>query len=411
MTEAVLFRTLQGAFGAALVPLSQSVLLTINAPERQGSAMALWGMAVMAGPILGPVLGGWLTEDYSWRYVFYINLPVGIIAFAVMRIFLTESPRNNAEKLDGFGFATLSIAIAAMQVVLDKGEEKDWFGSPEIVLVAIVAASAFYLFLVHIFTADRPFVRPALFRDRNFVAGTLLSFTVGLTYYASLALQPPYLQQLMNYPVVTAGLVMGPRGIGTMFAMFAVGRLVGRVDTRLLLGVGLALTAYGFYAMTGWTPDVSEWTVVVVGFFQGIGLGFLFVPLSVVSLSTLPPQHRTEGAGFYNLARNVGSSAGISVVSSLLTSLTQFNHAEIAQHVTAVNRILDNATMTQFWDPATASGRAALDAVIMRQAQIIAYIDDYKLLMLATLAVIPLLLVFTRARPGTGESSHHVVEL
>jgi MFS transporter, DHA2 family, multidrug resistance protein len=409
LTEVVLFRMLQGAFGAALVPLSQSVLLSINPPERQGSAMALWGMAVMAGPILGPVLGGWLTENYSWRYVFYINLPVGIAAFLMMRMFLSETPRNGAEKLDWFGFATLSIGIAAMQVVLDQGEEKDWFGSPEITVLAIVAAAAFYLFLVHIFTADHPFVRPALFRNRNFAAGTLVVFTVGLTYYASLALQPPYLQQLMNYPVVTAGLVLGPRGIGTLAAMLVVGRLTSRLDTRILLGIGLAVTAWSFDAMTGWTPDVAEATVAFVGIVQGIGLGFLFVPLSVTSLATLAPQYRTEGAGLYNLARNVGSSVGISVVNALLTTLTQVNHADLAQNVTAVNRAFEDGAIARFWDPAAASGRAALDAMITRQAQIIAYIDDYKLLMMATLAVIPALIVFARSK--SGKTTSHVAEL
>ena len=262
LVQIVLFRILQGAFGAALVPLSQSVLLNINPPERQGSAMAMWGMAVMAGPILGPVLGGWLTENYTWRYVFYINVPIGILCFLGMRTFLTDTTRNANEKLDWFGFGTLSLGIGALQVLLDRGQELDWFGSGEIVIEAIIAASAFYLFLVHTFTAKKPFVRPALFRDRNFTAGTLFVAIVGLTYYASLALQPPYLQNLMNYPVVTAGLVLGPRGIGTMGAMMVIGRLIGRVDTRLLLGVGLGLTAWAFYAMTGWTPDVSQSTIV-----------------------------------------------------------------------------------------------------------------------------------------------------
>ena len=256
LVQIVLFRILQGAFGAALVPLSQSVLLNINPPERQGSAMAMWGMAVMAGPILGPVLGGWLTENYTWRYVFYINVPIGILCFLGMRAFLTDTTRNANEKLDWFGFGTLSLGIGALQVLLDRGEELDWFGSGEIIIEAIIAAAALYLFFVHTFTAKEPFLRPALFRDRNFTAGTLFVAIVGLTYYASLALQPPYLQNLMNYPVVTAGLVLGPRGIGTMGAMLVVGRLIGRIDTRLLLGFGLGLTAWAFYAMTGWTPDV-----------------------------------------------------------------------------------------------------------------------------------------------------------
>jgi DHA2 family multidrug resistance protein len=410
LVEIVLFRVLQGVFGAALVPLSQTVLLDINPKERQGSAMALWGVAVMAGPVLGPVLGGWLTEAYSWRWVFYINLPIGILAFVGMSVFLPETSGNARAKLDWFGFGTLSLAIGAMQIALDRGEELDWFGSGEIVIETIIAAAALYLFLVHTFTAREPFVRPSLFRDSNFAAGTIFIAIIGLTYYASLALQPPYLQNLMNYPIVSAGLVMGPRGIGTMGAMMIVGKLIGRVDTRLLLAIGLALTAWSFYAMTGWTPDISQMTIIVVGVIQGIGLGFLFVPLSAITLSTLSSEQRAEGAGIYSLSRNIGSSVGISVVNSLLTRNTQVNHAAIAAHVTSVNRVFDDQTIARFWDPVTAGGRAALDAIITRQAQIIAYIDDYKLLMIATLAVIPLLVVFTKPSAGSGADHTVVVE-
>jgi DHA2 family multidrug resistance protein len=407
LLEIVLFRALQGMFGAALVPLSQSVLLSLYPKERQGFAMALFGVGVMAGPVLGPVLGGWLTENYSWRYVFYINLPVGALAFLGMIAFLPDPVRDGRAKLDWFGFAALSIAIGALQILLDRGEEKDWFGSGEIWIEAIIAASAFYLFLVHTFTSKAPFVRPALFRDRNFAAGTLFIAIIGLTYYASMALQPPYLQELMNYPVVTAGLVMGPRGIGTMGAMLIVGRMVGRVDTRLLLAIGLGMTAWSFYAMTGWTPAVSQTEIVSVGVMQGAGLGFLFVPLSSATLATLPAEQRTEGAGLYNLARNIGSSVGISVVISLLTENTQANHADIVQHVTAVNRLFEHPIVTQLWNPLSAAGRAALDAVITQQAQIIAYIDDYKLLMIATLAVIPLLIVFKR--PSSRDDADHAM--
>jgi MFS transporter, DHA2 family, multidrug resistance protein len=410
LVQIVLFRILQGLFGAALVPLSQTVLLNINPPERQGSAMALWGVAVMAGPVLGPVLGGWLTEAYSWRYVFYINLPIGVLAFLGMTTFLPEAERNDTAKLDWFGFGTLSLTIAALQVMLDRGEQLDWFGSGEIVIEAIIGASALYLFLVHTFTAQEPFVRPSLFRDRNFTAGIIFIAIVGLTYYASLALQPPYLQNLMNYPIVTAGLVLGPRGVGTMGAMLVVGKLTGKVDTRFLLGTGLGLTAWSFYAMTGWTPDVSQTTIIIVGVIQGIGLGFIFVPLSVVTLSTLSSELRAEGAGLYSLSRNIGSSVGISVVNALLTRNTQVNHAEIVQHVTAVNRIFSDPTIAQFWNPFTAAGRAALDAMITQQAQIIAYIDDYKLLMIATLAVIPLLIVFKRPSNGGGKDHAVVME-
>ena len=409
LEEIVLFRILQGMFGAALVPLSQSVLIDINPRERRGSAMALFGIAVMVGPVLGPVLGGWLTENYSWRWVFYINLPIGALAFLGITAFLPDTDRNADTKLDWFGFGSLSLAIGALQVLLDRGEQLDWFGSGEIWIEAIIAASAFYLFLVHTFTADEPFVKPALFRDRNFAAGIAFIFIVGVTYLASLALMTPYLQNLMNYPIVTAGLVLGPRGIGTMLAMMIVGRLVGRADTRLLLVIGLGLVAWSFYDLTGWTPDVSQMRIMGNGVVQGAGLGFLFVPLSTVSLATLPPEQRTEGTGLFNLSRNIGSSVGISVVTSLLTQNTQANHADIAQHVTAVNRVFESPAIAQFWNPATDAGRAALDAMITQQAQIIAYIDDFKLLMIATLVAIPLLVVFKKARGG-GEDHTLVVE-
>jgi len=401
LDQIVLFRVLQGLFGAALVPLSQTVMFDINTPAQRGSAMAIWGIAVMAGPVLGPVVGGWLTENYSWRYVFYINLPIGILAFLGMSTFLRETVRDAKEKLDWFGFGTLSVAIGALQILLDRGEQLDWFNSTEIQVEAIVAVSAFYLFLVHTFTARDPFVRPSLFRDANFTAGVLFVAILGLTYYASMALQPPYLQDLMNYPVVSAGMVMGPRGLGTMGVMMLTGRMMGKLDTRYFLGAGLAVTAWSFWQMTGWTPDVSTATIVFVGIVQGAGLGLIFVPLSVTTLSTLAPEHRAEGAGIYSLSRNIGSSVGISAVSSLLTQNTQINHAEIAAHVTAVNPMFANPLVAQVWNPMTAAGRAALDAVITRQAQIIAYIDDYKILMIATLAVIPLLIVFRKpARSG-----------
>ncbi|HUD86852.1 MAG TPA: DHA2 family efflux MFS transporter permease subunit [Xanthobacteraceae bacterium] len=408
LDQIVLFRVLQGAFGAALVPLSQSVLFGVYPRERQGFAMALFGVGVMIGPVLGPVLGGWLTENYSWRWVFYINLPIGILDLVGIILFLPEFPRSNVGKLDWFGFGTLSLTLGALQIMLDRGEQKDWFGSGEIIIEAVIAASAFYLFLVHTFTSKNPFVKPSLFRDRNFTAGMLFIVIVGLTYYASMALQPPYLQELMNYPVVAAGLIMGPRGVGTMASMLIVGRLVGRADTRILLGIGLILTAWSFYQMTGWTPDVSQASIIGVTMVQGFGLGFLFVPLSAATLSTLPLQERTEGAGLYSLFRNIGSSIGISVVNALLIRNTQVNHADIAQRVTAVNRGLENPNVAHFWDPLTAAGRAALDAVITQQAQIIAYIDDYKLLMIATLAVIPLLMVF-KTTSGAGGGGHAVV--
>jgi MFS transporter, DHA2 family, multidrug resistance protein len=409
LVEIVLFRLIQGAFGAGLVPLSQAVLLNVYPKERQGQAMAYWGMAIMIGPIIGPVLGGWLTYNYSWRWVFHISVPIGIVAFLGMTAFLPETTKHPG-KLDWFGFATLSVAIGALQILLDRGEELDWFGSGEILIEAVMSGAALWLFLVQTFTAKAPFVNPALFRDRNFTAGTLFGFIIGLTYFAPLALLPLYLQDLMGYPILTAGFALAPRGFGTLVAMMmVVGQLVGRLDTRVLLAIGLGLSAWAMWDMTGWTSNVSEWTVGLNGIIQGAGMGFLFVPLSVTALVTLAPEQRTAGAGFFTLARNIGQSMGVSATSALLVSNTQENHAEIGGHVTAVNRLFENPAIAHLWSPFTAAGRAALNAAITLQAQIIAYIDDFKLLTILTLLALPLVFFFKKP-PGGDGADHAVVE-
>ncbi len=410
LSQIVAFRLLQGFFGAALVPIAQSILLDIYTPEERGSAMALFGVSVMVGPVLGPVIGGWLTDNFSWRWVFYINVPIGILAFAGISLFLKETTTGATAKLDWLGFGSLSVAIAATQVFLDRGAQLDWFSSLEIIIEAVIAASAFYIFLVHTFTAEKSFVNPRLFLDRNFSVGMLFIFIIGITYLASMALMTPYLQTLMGYPVVTAGLVMGPRGLGTMVCMFVVGRMMGRFDTRLLLMIGLLLTAWAMYDMTGWTPDVSEWTIAVVGFIQGAGLGFLFVPLTTVTFATLAPEYRADATGLYNLSRNVGSSVGISVVSYLLTRNGQINHETIASHVTATNRAFDNAVVLHAMSPWTASGRAALDQLIQFQAAIISYIDDFKLMMILSIAAIPLVLLLRRAAIASSDDHAMVME-
>ncbi|MBB5572566.1 MULTISPECIES: DHA2 family efflux MFS transporter permease subunit [Rhizobium] len=397
LNQIVGFRLLQGLFGAALVPLSQGILLDIYNVEERGKAMALFGVSVMVGPVLGPVIGGWLTDNMSWRWVFYINVPIGALAFAGIVIYVTETKFDALAKLDIFGFSMLSVAIGALQLFLDRGEQLDWFYSGEIIVEALVCAAAFYLFLVHTFTAERSFVNPRLFLDQNFAVSMLFIFIVGVTYLASLALMTPYLQTLMGYPVVTAGIVMGPRGLGTMLCMFVVGRLIGKVDTRWLLFFGLALTAWAMYDMTGWTPDVSQWTLISVGFVQGAGLGFLFVPLTTIAFATLPAHMRGEGTGLYNLSRNIGSSVGISVVSALITENTQVNHESIAAYVTPFNHAFD-ATVAQAVSPVTLAGRAALDGVITTQATIIAYMDDFKLLMLMSICAMPLLVLLRKPK-------------
>jgi DHA2 family multidrug resistance protein len=295
------------------VPLSQAVLLDINPREKVGQAMAIWGAGIMVGPILGPLLGGWLTENFDWRWVFFINLPVGIFAFWGIARYLPES-RPRGEKLDIFGFVTLSLAIGMLQLFLDRGEQLDWFDSWEIKLEAAAALVAFGFFVVHTWTVQGvSFFDRDLLKDRNFVTGLLFAFIVGMILFATMALLPNFLQGLMGYPVIYTGEVTAPRGVGTMIAMIIVGRLVQRIDVRAIMAVGFGLTAFSLYQMTRLTLQMDSSLIIMSGFIQGLGIGFTFVPLSTATFATLAPRLRNQGTPIFSLLRNIGSSVGISI--------------------------------------------------------------------------------------------------
>jgi MFS transporter, DHA2 family, multidrug resistance protein len=395
LPQIVLARLIQGLCGAALIPLSQAVLLDINPPARHARAMAVWVMGATLGPIIGPALGGWLTEDYNWRWVFYINVPFGILAFLGIMSFLPEGAIGKS-RFDFFGFAALSVAIAGLQVMLDRGQLKDWFNSTEIWVEAIVAAVAFYWFVIHMLTTTKQrFVSPALFKDRNFITGNVVIFVVGAVLYATLALLPPLLQDLLNYPVVTTGLVTAPRGAGTLAAMFIVGRLMGKVDVRLIIGTGFALAAVSSWQMTGFDLQMDSSTVVWSGILQGLGTGFVYVPLAAATFATLTPALRNEGTSIFSLTRNLGSSIGISVVNTLLTRNTQIMHATLGEHVSRYSSVL-RAQM-----PAGAPSLrtvAGLNATVTEQAAMIAYNNDFRLMMMLSLAAIPLVFLLRKAR-------------
>ncbi len=396
--QMVLFRLLQGVFGAALVPLSQATMLDIYPVEQRGNAMAIWGVGVMIGPILGPTLGGYLTEMYNWRWVFYINLPFGLLATTGLMLFMPRAEPRSGMRFDWIGFAVLSLGIGGIQLMLDRGQDQDWFTSREIMVEAVLGGLGVYLFIVHMFTGRRPFIPPALFTDRNFAAGVAMMFAAGTILVSSSSLMAPWLQNLANYPVDSAGLIMAPRGAGTMIAMVLGGRLATRVDPRMLMAGGILLAVWSIWEMTGWTPDVSQARLILTIFVQGIGLGLLFIPLQVIAFSTLPVALRTDGASLFSLARNIGAAIGVSVTSSMLSHNTQALHEEIGASVTPFNRALqDGGAIYQHLNPATHHGAALLDHIINQQAQIIAYVDDYRMMIFTTLPAI--LLVFLMRRP------------
>lgn len=398
----VLYRSFQGLFGAALVPLSQATLLDSYPRERSGTAMAIWGMGMTGGSILGPTLGGWLTDSYSWRWVFYINVPVGLLAVIMIGAFVSETRRNRALHFDVLGFTALSVAIAALQILLDRGQTKDWFGSGEIVIEAIVAATAFYVFVVQTLTAERPFIRPSLFADRNFSIALLLRICNGMIVFGSIALMPSFMQELLNFPVFTAGLLLAPRGVGALLAMGLVGRLLRRFEPRVLIPIGFLIGAYALFWMTGFSLNVPAWDIVASGVVQGIALGFVNVPLTTAAFSTLAPERRTEAAGVYNVFRAVGSSAGISILTTLLYRNTQISHAAIATAATPFNAAFRTGAVAKLWNLHTAKGLALLNAEVTRQATMIGYLDDFKLMMILALVLAPLAVFFGPTRHLAG---------
>ncbi len=411
LVQIVLYRLLQGICGAALVPLSQSVLLQINPPERHAQAMAVWGIGVMLGPIVGPALGGWLTDNYNWRWVFYINLPVGVLSALGIFLFIRQARPAHREAFDFFGFLSLSIAIGALQMLLDRGELKDWFGSTEICIEAALSALALYLFIVHTATAgERSFLNRDLLKDANFVGGVVLMFLMGVILNGTLALLPTMLQDLLNYPVVTTGLVTAPRGIGTMIAMFGVARLSGRVDTRLLIFVGLVLTGLSLWQMTGWSLYMGMSPVVLSGLLQGFGMGFIFTPLSIVTFSTLSRQSLTQGTAIFSLMRNIGGSVGISLVEMLLVENTQVVHSRLIEGLRPDNPLARPPFMPAPYSLNIPSGIAALNAEATRQATMVAYIDDYKFMMIVIIACLPLLLLLRRSRSSARPAASAALE-
>jgi DHA2 family multidrug resistance protein len=402
----VVVRAIQGIFGAFLAPLAQTVLLDAYPKEKHAQAMSLWGAAVMASPVLGPVLGGWLTDNYSWRWVFYVNLPVGALAFAGAWISLRE-PGMRPRRFDLFGFTLLGVAIGGLQLLLDRGPQLDWFESNEIIIEAAVALCAAWMFVVHlVFDRNRLF-EPAMLGDRNYLAALVVALVSGMVTTAGAALLPPMLQQLFGYPTVQAGLLMAPRGVGTLVAFVVVGRLSSKVDPRLVILTGFSLIAISLWQMTGFSLEMDSKLIVISGFLQGIGSGFVMGPLLTLGFATLNARYRTEASSLFSLVRGLGGSIGVTIVTAVLAHNVQVSHAELAAHVTQ-----NSPTGQALAELGSNAGAAiaTLDAEINRQALMIAYLDDYKMMMLITLAAVPVLMFVRRPPSGASGGGHAMME-
>ncbi len=398
--QMVAFRLLQGVFGAALVPISQAVMLDAYPPAKRGSAMAIWGMGVMLGPIMGPTLGGWLTDNYTWRWVFFVNLPFGVLTVAGLSVFMRESPTRRDIPFSWSGFIPLSLGIGALQMMLDRGQEQNWFESTEICAEAILSVAGFYFFFVDAFTAKRPFIDLRIFRDWNFSIALIFMFLIGIILLATMALVTPFIQNLLGYPVLASGYLLGTRGIGTFFAMMIVGRLLAKYDARLLILLGLILATGSLWVMVGWNADVSGRAIAIDSVVQGVGLGFVFVPLNTIAFATLPGTLRTEGAALWTLIRNIGSSVGISVVIAELTNMVSTYHSQLAEHVTPFNDAM------RMPDALILAGRslpnlATLEGLVTQQAAVMAYSNDFLLMTFVSLSAFPLLALIRAPKAST----------
>ena len=410
LNEMIMFRIMQGVFGAALVPLSQSIILDINRPEQQTKAMTLWAISVMLGPILGPTLGGFLTESYSWRWVFYINLPLGIAAFIAIIVMMPDSKRVE-RRFDILGFFTLALSIAGVQLILDRGHQLDWFSSTEIQFYFALILASIWVYITHTRVTNNPFITPAILHDRNFMTAFAFMFICGLVLLATMALMPPYMQTLMGYSVSDTGMILAPRGFGSLIAMVIVGWVGPRIEARNIVFFGLLLTAYSLKVMCTFSTFVPAGLIIENGVLQGLGLGFVFMPLSTVAYVTLKPELRAEAAGLFSLVRNLGSSIGVSIGFVLFARNVQIQHAYLAENITPYSFRYGLHQLPQVQGDGVASALLLLDAEIYKQAATIAYINDFRVMMWVVLAAVPMTLLLRTKAQLAADSTSDIIKV
>lgn len=391
--DLVFYRLLQGAFAAVFIPVSQAVLLDIYPPAQHGRAMSIWGMGAVLGPIAGPVLGGWLSDHFSWHWVFFMNVPVALAALFLVTTSLPKDENRAPSRFDTFGYLAIATGLIGLQLVLDRGPSQEWFSSPEVCAELFIAALGFHLFFVHTFTTRNAIFDRSILTDRNFVTAAVVSVFVGILMFAGMAVLPTLLQTLLGYPVLHSGIVQLPRGLGTFVSMFLVGQLVGRVDSRIIVIAGLALTALSYAIMSGFSLEMDEHIVIYSGFLQGLGIGLIFVPMSALAFTSISSALRTQAASLFTLTRNVGSSIGISLVSVLQIYNTKIVQAQLVEHVTPENQVTPPGF--SFDDM---QSLAQINAAILRQASMIAYLDSFHLLFWMCVLIAPLVLLMNTRR-------------
>lgn len=399
LTQMVLFRILQGVCAAFIGPLSQTILLDINPPEKAPRAMQIWGMGIMVAPIFGPMIGGWLTESYNWRWVFYINLPIGIPTMAILWWLLPSRPISD-RKLDIFGFAMLALGLASFQLMLDRGQHEDWFESWEIILELGVAVAAFWMFAVHSMTTHKPLFDPAMVGNRNFLTALMFGALIGLMMFGIFALLPPMMQSIYGYTVYDTGVLLAPRGIGILVGMVVAGKLINILDIRWIIFTGFSIVATSMWMMTGWSIEMGASNFIIVGLLQGFGMGLTFMPTNVVAFSTLPLSMRTDASSLLYLARSLGGSLGISISITMLTRNIQISHEELGSRITASSFTMIDPATADRWGSMGDAALRILDLELNRQAAMIAYLSDFQLLLYIILAILPLVLLLKPVKPG-----------
>jgi DHA2 family multidrug resistance protein len=413
MTMLIVARVLQGIGGGVLQPTAQAVLMESFPFEKRGQAMAVYAMGIIVAPIIGPTLGGWITDNYSWRWIFYINVPVGIAAVLMAMWFIENPPylkRTKGSRIDYLGFALMTVCLATFQLVLDTGQQNDWFASKQIVLLSIISAASLVGFVIRELTVEEPIVDLRVLANRNFGVGTLLMTIVGGVLYGTTALLPLFLQTLLGYPAVQSGLAVSPRGIGSMASMIIVGRLVGKIDSRLLMTFGFFVLAISMYMLAGVNLEIATSNIVWPNIINGFAMGFIFVPLTTTATGTLGREQMSNAAGIYSLMRNLGGGLGISAVTTLLARGAQQHQAMMVSHLTPYDPAFQQRLQQlqrAFGSTATGTQQAyaVIQGIVVRQANLLAFVDNFRLLTYVCLACIPLVFLLRRVRGGGGGSS------